>query len=300
MKSTVLAIINPKSGTREKKNIEDLLQKAFRTTQHPFQNLEVVWTKRPGHATELAKACAQAKYLLCISVGGDGTMNETATGLLHSETALGMLPLGSGNGLARHIGLSMNLEQAFIQLLTGNSVWMDSATANGKPYFLSAGIGFEGVVANAFASGNSRGFATYISQSLKHLVSYKSLDLTWKADGKTDSGTVFTLTLANGAQYGNNAFIAPGASVRDGQLNLAVLRKFDFWQAPGLIWRLMRNELKTDQYYEQMAVRQVEISSDVPLLGHVDGEPMNFGNRLLVEIVPASIRIQVPIGKQWF
>ena len=300
MKPTILLIINPKAGTQRKTDIQALLQRVFRECTHPFDALEMVLTTHAGHATEVAQNAAKKGVALCISVGGDGTMNETAVGLRHSETVLGILPMGSGNGLARHIGLSMRPEIAFAQLLTGNAVTVDSATANSRPYFLSAGIGFEGVVADGFATRGSRGFGTYISQSINHLIKYKSLDLAWSADGVQDMGKVFTMTFANGAQYGNNAFIAPGASIRDGKLNMALVRKFPLMQSPTLVWRLMRNQLIENRFYSQQAVSHVVVEASIAMQGHVDGEPVDFGKRLEVKIIPASLKIQVPIGKQWF
>ncbi|HRH34519.1 MAG TPA: acylglycerol kinase family protein, partial [Catalimonadaceae bacterium] len=149
MKTNVLAIVNPKAGTIRDKSVllEDIVL-IFDSQTFGFDRLEVVESEGPGHATELARKAAMEGFGLCLAFGGDGTMNEVAKGLLHSETALGIIPLGSGNGLARHLKISMKPKEAFKQMLTGKTLQMDHGLANRNPFFLAAGLGFEGVVAH--------------------------------------------------------------------------------------------------------------------------------------------------------
>lgn len=301
MRTTIRAILNPKAGTyRKKDSLPDLLKTVFNEMKSPYERFEIVKSTGPGHATDLAKQAAYQGVGLCIAIGGDGTMNETATGLLHSETTLGIIPIGSGNGMARHLGLSMEPEIAFRQLLTGNSVLMDSGIANQKPYFLSAGIGFEGMVSHAFATQKSRGLQQYILSSVRAFQKYKPVDIEWETNIGFGLGKIFTMTIANGAQYGNNAFIAPGASIRDGLLELVVVRPFPFFLGPGFIWKLMRHSLKNSNHYQVSRIKSIRIQSHEQLLGHLDGEPIDFEYLLEISIKPKSLRIQVPIGKEWF
>lgn len=297
MKSTLLAIVNPKAGVlRDKSKLLADFVKLFENQSSDFTRFEFVESEGPGHATLLAKKAADSGIGLCLAVGGDGTMNEVAQGLLFSQTALGIIPLGSGNGLARHLGISMEARKAFIQMLRGKNHLIDSGLANEYPYFLAAGIGFEGTVAHEFAKQKSRGFSQYILSAIKAYFSFKHLNLCWELDGKTETFHVFTMALANGSQYGNNAQISPISSIHDGWLNRAVVSYFQFWQGPGLFYKLMTGRLKDGPIYSNKSFHKITISTNFDLIGHVDGEPVNFRNQLNCQINPNSLLVRLPEG----
>lgn len=294
MHSRIVIIRNPVSGIGA--NLEDLLP-GFESVlkRHSMRTyLECWYTEAPDHATELARKAALEGVDLCIAAGGDGTMHEVALGLMGTKTILGLLPLGSGNGLARHIGLSLEPLKAFEQLLTGESHWMDAGEIDGKPFFLAAGFGFEGVVAHQFAKAGKRGFSQYIRSSVGAYFTYRPLRLKVAYSGRSWEGKVFTSTIANGAQYGNNAWIAPKASLTDGMLDWIRILPFPFWKGPGLFYRLLNRKLSAGRFYQsdQAVGFQLEFKGRVE--GHLDGEPVYFENLIRVDCLKAALQIRIP------
>lgn len=295
MKSNILAIVNPKAGTlRNKSRLLNDFIAIFAKEKGQFLHVDFKLTQFPGHATELARSAAQEGYGLCLAMGGDGTMNEVALGLLNSETPLGIIPLGSGNGLARHLGVSMDPKKAFRQLLAGYTISMDSGQINGRPFFLAAGIGFEGVVAHEFSKQKVRGFSQYIQSAAKAFWSYNPISIEWEIDKQRMSGEVFTMTFANGSQYGNNARIAYGSSICDGKLNQAIVFPFPFWKGSQIFLQLMQGKLNSCKHYQIHPFERITMKSIEPLIGHLDGEPVNFGSELEVKILPGSLLVRVP------
>lgn len=292
--------MNPKAGTL--KNKSELLQKmvlAFEDNPSGWDKFVFKETTHAGHATELAAKAAKDGFSMVLAMGGDGTMNEVAKGLLFTETALGIIPLGSGNGLARHLKIPMDPLKSFQVLLSGKVDTMDSGLANGNPFFLAAGIGFEGVVAHAFARQKSRGFAQYIRSSFLTFWSYVPLSVQLQLDKEPiQQRFIFTTAACNGNQYGNNALISPNASLRDGLLNLALVFPFPFWASPGIFYKLMTGQLRNNRLYNNLTAKEIWIKSDGQLWGHVDGEPVDFGNLLQIRIQPQSIKICLPSQTQ--
>jgi YegS/Rv2252/BmrU family lipid kinase len=292
---TIGLIYNPIAGTRG-------LSADFRTEaesillgQYPGSRLDFRPTQYAGHATELAREMVLAGFDSVFAAGGDGTMNEVAAGLLHSHTALGLLPLGSGNGLARHIGLPLDLLDAWKVQLGSPAVSMDSGTANRRPFFLAAGIGFEGVVAHRFATKSGRGFFQYLLSSSEEFFRYKPIPCRIQVDGgEEQDGRFFTSVFANGSQYGNNAWISPGSEIDDGLFQWVQIRPFPLWAAPGLFRRLMTRSLPGSPYWHSRSFSELKVSSPVSIRGHLDGEPVNFGNTLEIRVLPASLRFLRP------
>lgn len=295
MPDRITIIRNPTSGKGGK--IESFFPDLSRVLKHKFPDCELNlrYTEFAGHATQLAREESELGTDLCIAAGGDGTMHEVALGLIGSEnTALGILPMGSGNGLARHLGLSMDVKSAFTQLLEGENAWMDAGRINGSWFFLAAGFGFEGVVAHRFARGGSRGFSQYILSSARSFLGYKPLKVRAKWNAGAWEGSVFTSTLANGAQYGNNAWIAPKASVLDGKLDWARILPFPFWEGPELFLRLIQKGLKPDTRYQSQLISVLSIEFEEKVHGHLDGEPVIFAPLLQVECVPSVLQVRLP------
>jgi len=287
----IVFIINPNSGTlKEKTSLVKMLESKCKRETLGQYAIETWFTQSPGHATELAHKAVNEKVELCIAVGGDGTMHETALGLTGSETSLGIIPIGSGNGLARHIGLSMNPEKALSQLLKGKSELMDVGKINDRYFFLAAGIGFEGTVSQIFSQQKTRGFLQYVLSAFKAFWKFKPLKIS--LNGNTTN--IFTLTFANGSQYGNNALIAPGASIFDGLLNVTQIKPFPFYKGGELIYRLLNQKLCTNRYCKMSLQTKLEIVLQTETAGHIDGEPIVLQKNFTVEIVPEKLKIRVP------
>jgi diacylglycerol kinase (ATP) len=290
----IALVINPKAGTLGSKgDLIKFFEQKFSEIL-PDSEFHILSTTHSGHATDLSGNCAENGFDICIAAGGDGTMQEVACGLVGSKTALGIVPLGSGNGLARHLKISLNPRTAFTQMLQGTSKKMDVGIVNGSMFFLAAGIGFEGVVAHRFAGKNTRGFYQYLLSSAESFFNYKPISVTGSADGIGFSSTVFTLTLANGSEYGNGAIISPGSRIDDGLLQLIQVKPFPWWKSIEIFSRLMKGKLVDGPFYETLPFRNLHIQSSQVLKGHMDGEPVVFGNELKVEVVPGGVWVRNP------
>ena len=290
----IVFILNPISGTRKKGKVPGLLQ------QHLDQQLysyEIVETARPLHARELAKGAAEAGADVVVAVGGDGTVNEVASGLLYSSTALGILPFGSGNGLARHMQIPIDTLAA-IQLLNHPSyTTIDAAEANGKAFFCTAGLGFDAHIGRLFATTHTRGFASYVKMAMREYFRFSSHTYTIRTDGETFRGAYFVVTLANAAQYGNNACIAPEADIQDGWLDLCLLSPFPPLEVPRLAWQLFNMSIHHNHFMKIIRTKKVEISSPQTAYMHIDGEFVQLKEKLNIKVLPKCLRIVAPGDK---
>jgi YegS/Rv2252/BmrU family lipid kinase len=286
-------IINPKSGKGYWNNIEEkitrYLNKSFLKTIH--------YIKREGHATELAHEAAKTADII-VSVGGDGTMNETARGIVGASACLGIIPLGSGNSLARHLGIPMDPKGAIGCLNKGNYQPIDTATLNDTPFFAISGTGFDAEIAAKFRSCKKRGFWTYVKLSLTHYIGYKPVLYTIFIDGKAYHQKAFLICVANSCQYGNNAHIAPNASLQDGLLELCIVKPFTFLKGIALTRRLFNKSIHRSGYVEIIQGRNIEISKadGTALCMHYDGEILPPGNNMNIKVRPKTLNVVFPEG----
>jgi YegS/Rv2252/BmrU family lipid kinase len=227
------------------------------------------------------------------AVGGDGTVNEVGRRLIGTNKTLGILPTGSGNGLARHLLLPLDIERSLAAMPTGVSTAIDTATVNGIPFLGTFGIGFDAVVADRFARAGTRGIETYIREAMKAFISYKPQPYEIDVDGEILSETAFVVAVANSNQYGNDARIAPNASLRDGLLDVCVLRNARIIDAPDIIQRLFRGTLHDCSYLLNRKGRRVVIRRAEEESAHIDGEPLSMPRELVVLIHPASLNVWV-------
>jgi diacylglycerol kinase family enzyme len=291
----LLVIINPLSGTlplAEKEALRTFI--AAEANRHAFQP-EIITTTHAGHATELAAQAASVGIRRVLVMGGDGTINETARALRHTPTALGIVPMGSGNGLGRHLGVPMNPKQAVQKAMAGKPVLIDSAELNDLPFFCTAGLGFEAYVAHEFAKQPVRGLSTYIRTAYQAFWRYVPDE--YLINGER-TGPLFSLTAANAAQFGNNAWIAPTANIADGWLDLCQIRPFPAHSAGTLGWRLFNKSLNASSFWHsqrtQQATIQINTAGTLPdtLLAHADGEPVLLkGASCSVRILPGSLLV---------
>ncbi|UFH53788.1 diacylglycerol kinase family protein [Spirosoma sp. KNUC1025] len=287
-RSAVLAIVNPLSGTTTAQQ-KKLLQDAFMRRANALGfSPEVVLTERPGHATEIAAAAVAQGINRVLAIGGDGTINETAQSLRRSATALGIVPIGSGNGLARHLRISLNPMQAIDRALGGRPVVIDSGEINEHPFFCTAGLGFEAYVAHEFAKAPVRGLPTYIRTAFRAFWAYKPQR--FHLDGQEKE--LFSLTFANAGQFGNNAWMAPTANISDGRLEQCEIRPFPAQAAGMLTWRLFNKTLDHSAYWRGHSITKASVQAEGPVLIHADGEPITLStNRIDVRILPGSLLV---------
>jgi len=283
-----LFIINPVSGTKHKNNLEALLSKSF------LSEYDIAYTEYKGHAIKLAEEAVKNDYKTVVAVGGDGTVNEVAQALRNTETALYILPKGSGNGLARHFNIPLNIEKAIEGLNSAKIRTIDTAELNEIPFFCTAGIGFDAQVGQKFAEAGTRGLKTYVRTSLNTFFNYKSEFYKIKHDTGSINAQAFLLTFANTSQYGNNAIIAPEADPSDGFITGCILGAFPLFAIPGLGRKLFSGSIHRSKYMTTLNSKMLVVERENEGFAHVDGEPIKLGKTLTVRILPGSLKIWMP------
>lgn len=218
----LMVIINPISGTASKKGVDEMIR--HEATRYSLAT-DIRYTTGPHDATRLAKEAIEKGYYGVIACGGDGTVNETARALCGSKVAMGIIPMGSGNGLARHLNIPLTVKGAMRVIAEDRVLPCDYATANGKPFFCTFGMGFDATVTYKFSEKGKRGLTTYLQTTLDEFAKYRSEEYTIIANGETITEEALLLACCNASQYGNNAYIAPTASIKDGLLDITIIHK---------------------------------------------------------------------------
>lgn len=291
----VLFIVNKYAGAGYQPQVEGRILTAC--AKHDVE-CTIEFTRGPGHATDLAKEGSKRNFDIVVAVGGDGTLNEVARGLLSSKTPMGIIPKGSGNGLARHLGISMKMEKALDQLLTGKVVQMDTFRLNGKLSLNVSGIGFDGHIANLFATKKRRGFWTYARLVTLHYITFKEFTAELELENHAFAKhTSFMIAIANASQYGNNAKVAPQASITNNSLQTAILKKVPAQRGFRFAYQMFTGKLKTGKYYSCLTMNNGTIKVAEPVAYHVDGEPCGHATEFKIEILPHSLQMITPLQK---
>lgn len=294
----LLFIVNKFAGTGYQPQVEGRILTACEKSDI---ECSIEFTAGRGHATELAKEGVAKKFNRIIAVGGDGTVNEVARGLLHTATPMGIIPKGSGNGLARHLGINMKIDSALEQVLGGSVIAMDTFRMNDHLSLNVSGIGFDGHIANLFGAGKKRGFWGYTKLVIQEYLRYNEFDSTLFIDGQSPIHFhSFMIAIANSSQYGNNARVAPLASVMDQSLQLAVVKKVPAQRGFPFAYQMFTGKLETGKDYECLAFQKGTIQVSKPTAFHIDGEPCGYTHEFNIEILPRSLQMIVPaasVGK---
>lgn len=284
-------IINPMSGPKSKVDVAARIKLHL---DHDKFAHDIVYTDYAGHAPELAKMAAEEGCEVVVAVGGDGTVNEVARGLLHTETALGIIPRGSGNGLARHLQVPLSVDGSIRFLNHGHRSKIDSGNINGHAFFTTAGIGFDAYISSVFAGSKTRGLKTYVELILKEVIKYRHLPVKATINGKTIDTDLFVMAFANAAQYGNNAYIAPMADIRDGLLDVCLVRQLDMFKALQLSYAMLANKPAGADSAEYFKTEGVEVTTDHELMHHADGEFLGKASHFVVRMLPQSLHVVAP------
>ena len=288
----VVLIVNPISGHAGRQHAKiEIIRYARQLAREQELSLELYLTRYPKHATELAKQAADRGVDLVIAVGGDGTVNEVAHGLLNTKTALGIIPMGSGNGLARHLDLSLLSRVALRTTLQRPSIAMDSGLLNNKNFFTTAGIGFDAEVGWMFANLGTRGINSYIKATAQLFFKYRPRDYEIEIDGQRLERKALLITFANASQFGNNARIAPHALVNDGTLQMVVVKPFPKIAIAYLASLLFHGLVDTSSYVETIPFKHLSVRSKMPLRGHIDGEPEQLPSHFEVSVLPKALYV---------
>jgi diacylglycerol kinase (ATP) len=239
------------------------------------------------------RAEAEGTDVLC-AVGGDGTVHELAKRLVGRGPALAIIPTGSGNGFARHLGIPLDPLLALEALRSGRIETVDAAEVNGEAFAGVLGIGFDAVVAHRFAAQHARGLKTYVQEGALAYRDYTSETYTIDAGGERREVTAFAITVANSNQYGNNAVVAPLASLTDGLLDVVVIEEPSLFRAPLMVAQLFSGTFNKAGGVTTIQVPQLTITRDAEGPAHLDGEPVVLGSTLDVRILPRALRVVVP------
>lgn len=287
-KTETTFIINNHSGTATKNKLPEWIKSCVSTER--FDVKDIIFTAHAGHAQELAKKAVAQKRHLVVAVGGDGTVNEIANELIDTNTALAIIPMGSGNGLARHLRIPLKPKKALQHLNTARFDFIDTAFLNDRPFWCTAGGGFDAVVTAAFNQKSGRGFWSYARCALVEWFRYKAPNWSFHFGQKEK---VFMLTIANASQFGNNAHISPLSNIQDGMLELCVLKDFPFWQLPILLFRTFTRTIHRSPYMKVIEGTHFSMQSAHPVPVHIDGEPIGKHHQLDISISPISLKVLV-------
>ena len=254
-------------------------------------DFEIIYTQYAGHAYELARNAAERGVDVVVAVGGDGTVNEVGRGLVHTNTAMGVIPCGSGNGFARHLGIPMNIKKSIEFINKAEPTAIDYGKLNGHPFFCSCGMGFDARVSNDFAKSGSRGVFTYIKTSLVDWVKYKPETYVVETPYFKKEFKAFVVACGNASQYGNNAYITPFASMRDGLLTVSILSPFSTVEMPLMATHLFRHTFDSSSHMITIATSWMRITRTESGPVHYDGEPCEMDAELVVEMVPDGVKV---------
>jgi diacylglycerol kinase (ATP) len=292
VKEKILFIINPISGTKYKGHLPGIIKEL---TDSAFFDVEVVITKYKGEATEIVHQKMTGNYNYFVAVGGDGTVNEIAKALIGTRAVLGIIPVGSGNGLARHLQIPLQPKLAIQIINKRNYLAIDYGLINSIPFFCTCGVGFDALIGEKFAQCKGRGFTNYVKTTISEYFNYKPemYQITIDDECKINR-QAFLITFANGSQYGNNAYIAPKADIYDGKLDICILSPFRLYRAPLVGIRLFsKNINRSPLMYNQKAAKiLLERVSDGVI--HFDGEPCHMDKILEISVVNRGLNVIVP------
>jgi len=289
----VHAIWNPRAGITARRVLDAMPH------EHPlWKDVTVQTTTAPGDAQAFAAEAAAGGAELVLAMGGDGTANEVAQGLLGTEVTLGLVPVGSGNGLARALRMPLDPVRAFAALESGVRRRMDVGFVNDKPFLNVAGVGFDALVGSAFhragRNGGRRGILTYVRMSASLLASYRPVPLRLEAEAESHELQPFVLVCANGPQYGAGALVNPGARLDDGRLEVVVIDASPLAEIMANVPRMFLGSLPRSRRYRRLPAARAVITAETAVEHHRDGEPEPPAHRLEVSLRPRALQLLVP------
>lgn len=287
MPRKILFIVNPKAGKQMSTSIIDIIREEF--PANVYYHI-AIW-KNKDHFEEITSILKSGDYTDAVAVGGDGTVNRVASSILGTGIILGIVPMGSGNGLARSLGLSMVAEKAIRQIAEGKTTVIDNGYVNGIPFFCTGGVGFDAHIGGLFASSKKRGLKSYIKIILREIFKYRAKNYILKYNGKEEKRKAFLITVANAGQYGNDFYIAPLASMQDGVFHVSVLKPFNAFSALSLLTKVLRKNAHKSSLIETITTNKISITRESHDSFHFDGEPAIGKKEVVFECVPKSLKV---------
>lgn len=288
-----VVIVNPIAGVGFKIRLESTLRKAFEKTPHEFF---ITYTKRSGHAGELVRLALQMGAYAVIAVGGDGTINEIASEVSKTSLKMGILPMGSGNGLARSLGIPMSTPKALDLILQDSLRIIDCGLANLRPFFCTFGVGFDAEVTKKYEDLHFRGIMSYVLSSLDTYIKYKPVLYRITIENETFEQSAFLIACANADQYGNNAYIAPDAEVDDGLLDLVIVRNVSLTESPIFALQLFTKRISQNTSIDVYRASKFVIERSSPGAAHIDGESVMMDSRIELGVQEKCLSVFAPVN----
>lgn len=292
-----LLVVNPVAGTRSKRGLHEIVAERLAGSDIA---VTTKFTEGQGHASALAASAVRDGFNLVVAAGGDGTVNEVANTLSGTVVPLGIIPLGSGNGLARSLGIPQDIGEAINIIERNNVVRCDRGLVNGLPFYCTFGVGFDAAVSEKFATMKRRGRTTYVRSVLREFLNYKSQPYAISIGGKVITERAFLIAVCNASQYGNNAYIAPQAKLSDGLLDLIVIHDGSPLSAVKVGVDMLTGFLDRNTSIETFRISSATITRLNPGAAHLDGEPMTLGTRLDISCDPTALRVFAPEKEEDF
>lgn len=291
-KKNIIFIINPISGVKRGSHLSESIEKYIDSEKF---NCELKYTQYQGHAVKLSKEAVEKKTDIIVAVGGDGTINEVASQMLKTKVVLGIVPLGSGNGLARHLGIPRMLISALKLINEYQVTDIDTASINGKPFISIAGVGFDAEVARLFAQVKRRGFFSYANLITNNYIRYKPKKYKIEFDdGKIIHTEALFISFANSNQFGYNTAIAPNAQLRDGQLDVCIVQKPNIFRLPIIANLMLLRAIDKSQYVETIRASHFRVRQTRNRVVNIDGEAFKISKELEIKVNPLSLQVIIP------
>lgn len=291
MKKKIHVIINPRSGTSSKTS---LVKKISKTLDPNVYTIHFIFTGYAGHGYELACEAVEEKVDIVVAVGGDGTVNEIGRALVNTEVVMGIIPLGSGNGLGRDLGISVDPQKAIDVISENNVQKIDYGIANGHVFFCTCGVGFDADVAEKALNQRKRGMLMYVKNAVNTYFDSDVKDYEIVCPNGSIQTKAFVVTCANAAQYGYNAYIAPHANIQDGQMNIAILKPLGLLDVPRTSLQLFTKKLDQNKKMIELITPKAIIKRAEAGFMHIDGDAIMTDKDIEVEIVSKGINVLLP------
>lgn len=288
MDKRLLLIVNPNSGTVSKSRLLPSITSGLDHFRIPF---DLVFTREAGHGQRLAAQAVTEGYYGVLACGGDGTVNEIGSALVGSQTALGIIPCGSGNGLARHLGIPVDVESSIRIIAEDYTINADYATGNNTPFFCTCGMGFDAAVSQRASGEKKRGLAMYIRNAATEFINYSSNDYIIECNGEELTRHAFIVAVCNASQYGNNAFIAPQASITDGMLDVMVVRSRNVLEHAMVGMDILTGMIGKNTMVDSFRTDHIKITRSEPGPVHFDGDSRDMPAEITIDCHPGAIKL---------
>jgi len=287
----IFFVINPTAGTKRNSGDESFIRDFLNSLGIEFK---IEHTGGPGSAHRLASQAIAEGFDVVVASGGDGTVNEAAKAVMKSDSAMTIIPRGSGNGLARHHHIPFGIKDNLEMILRNNVIQHDAIAINDQFSVNVSGIGFDAHVASLFGKNGKRGLMGYAKLVIGEFRKYTEKEITITINNENSGRKIFLLAIANSSQFGNNAFIAPDASTHDGIANITLVRKMPILSMPGFALKVFTGSVYSSAFAEKFVAEEMSITSSEEIALHIDGEPSGTHREIKIRTIKNAFKMLVP------